>query len=105
MKLQLMVPAKLFTAQTNRLAAVPKSGSRLSPASRYWIDHLPGQRRRSLEPAAWHPDGEDLHRALEMVRGPGPKLQAASGKRQASGGKLDKTKLFKSYIAQTGSTC
>jgi len=40
-----------------------------------------------------------------MASGAGAKLQAASGKRQASGGKLDKTKLFKSYIAQTGSTC
>jgi hypothetical protein len=93
MKLQLMVPAKLFTALTNHSAAVPRFGSRLSPASRYWTGHLLDQRRRSLEPASWHPDGEDLHRALEMARGSGPKLQAASGKRQASGGKLDPAKL------------
>ena len=84
-----MVPARLFTALTNHSAAVPESGSRLSQASRFWTGHLLDLQRRSLEPASWHPDGEDLHRALALARSSGPKLQAASGKRQAASGKLD----------------
>ena len=45
------------------------------------------------EQASGPTNGQDLSWSLALAQGPGPELQATSGKLQASSSKLDKTTL------------
>ena len=70
-----------------------KMGAAYAVEHRYAGDIAEGIREAFNEQKARDPNAEDLHRALAMAPGPGPKLQATSRKLQATSCKLDKIKL------------
>ena len=51
------------------------------------------QRQNDNEQASGPTNGQDLSWSLALAQGPGPELQATSGKLQASSSKLDKKTL------------